>query len=114
MSVSFETTRFHHFEYKDGHVTVAYQVDQNKGAQIRKVRYACSFTSPKDTFNRAKGRQIAEGRLAFLNTGVARARLMAEELEIVVPNDKPLCKILEGVRQGASDLVRKRCSWARF
>lgn len=109
----FETTRFHHFPFAGGNVTVAYQVDQNKGAEKRTVRFACAFTSPRDTFSRAKGRQISSGRLECFAGKVQRERLMAKQIEITVPAEKPLSVVLDTVRKEAARLAQKRCPWAK-
>lgn len=61
--IQFESVRFSHFGLGAGHCTIAYQLDTNRKATRRFVRYACSYTSPKDHFNRKIGRKIAEGRL---------------------------------------------------
>lgn len=114
-SKNFETTRFHHFEFAGGHVTVAYEIDENKDATNRRVRYGCSFTSPRDTFNRAKGRMIAAGRLNYLKDKANNYRtdLMASEINIDVTGEKPLQKILDTVRQNAMVFALQRCPWAR-
>jgi hypothetical protein len=55
--------RFRHFEFYDGHITVAYQLDDNRDSEQRYVRAAAAFCSPYDQFTKKKGRLISEGRL---------------------------------------------------
>jgi hypothetical protein len=56
--------RFTHIRgISGGNVTVAFEHDQEKDAEGPKtITAAFAFCSPLDNFNKAKGRQIAEGR----------------------------------------------------
>lgn len=49
--------RFHYIHRKGGHITIAYQIEDNK------VKMGASFCSPHDQFNKKMGRRIAQNRL---------------------------------------------------
>lgn len=116
-SKEFEGTRYNHFQIGNGHATIAYQLDNNRDSQKRKVRFACSFASPKDNFSREKGRLIAEKRLVFFNKGADRKRLLAGELEInlkpMPENGGILFQVLEATRKEAIKMGCERCNWIR-
>ena len=44
--------KFHYFSLGTGRVTVAYQMDNNRDAAVRHVRFGFSFCSPKDFFSK--------------------------------------------------------------
>jgi hypothetical protein len=54
-------TTFRHFEYKDGHVTVALNFNPDSNT----VCYTAAFCSPKDVFSRTHGRDLALKRMTF-------------------------------------------------
>ena len=48
--------RFIHMEAFDGHVTVCYQFDQEKGAEQRSITASFAWCNPNDQFRKALGR----------------------------------------------------------
>ena len=54
-------TQFMHFDLGTGRVTTAIKVEEHGSYTVAFI--AAAFCSPKDQFNRKKGRLISEGRL---------------------------------------------------
>lgn len=108
--MKFETVRFHHFGIGTGRCTIAYQIDENRDADERYVRFACSFAAPNDDFSKRKGRAIAFGRL---QKAIESGFNYKNSGEIYVTVDRTgesgniLFQILEGVRLAAYSMAPK-------
>ena len=80
--MSYHTDRFYIYPYIEGGGRASIAVEVDKETSI--VMYGVAWCSPKDQFNRKKGRMIAEGRLmsgkgsAFLSNARTRRELVAE------------------------------------
>ena len=44
--------KFHYFSLGTGRVTVAYQMDNNRDADVRQIKFGFAFCSPKDFFSK--------------------------------------------------------------
>lgn len=63
MDANSDHVKFFHFVVNNGHATAAYRLDDNVKSNVRTVRCAFSFCSPRDQFVKSLGRTRANGRL---------------------------------------------------
>lgn len=80
------TTKFVHVRSQDEHfggATVAYDVVQNADGSVDKIVYAISACHDKDRYSKAKGRQIAGGRLTCARGNKVRVLSAIPDLSIV-------------------------------